>query len=127
MYVNGTASFLNFFYDNFGRKIPYHLSFAKKLLHILCKVNSFLLVPHKTSSLNLSLHASQNQIHLYVLYYCQGYFIVFSKFFQRSPHMRFSHFCKLSLVLMYCSEFEPIRHHQPCHSATSLLISVICL
>ena len=98
--LNDSASFFWFFYDKFGRKIPYHLSFAKILFYILCKMTSFLSFSHKSRSLSLSSHVSQSPIHPYVFHYCKNYFVVHLKFFQGFPHIQFSHFCKFSSVLM---------------------------
>ena len=96
--LNGTASFLNLFYDKFGRKISYHSNFAKIILHILCKETSFLSFPYKANSLNLRSHASQNQTHLYVLYFCQGYFAVLLKLLQCFPRIILFFICNISIL-----------------------------
>ena len=98
MYVWVAHHFFKYYFT-INLQNPISFSFAKLLYDILCKVTPHLSFPHKTSSLNLSSHswnwASQNQIHLYVLYYCQGYFVVLLKLFQCFRHMQFSQLCKI--------------------------------
>ena len=88
----GTTSFFNFFKVILVTKSHINFVLSKILLHILCKVTSFLSFPHKTSSLNLRSHASQYQIILYVLFYCRGFFCcILENFSMFSAHAIFSY------------------------------------